>query len=342
MYDNALPPNAAKNPLNESQINGPMPYSKWWPLVGGALSGVLLRVLFMLGENFEVMGASFIFLAPILVGVVTVYLAERQQRRSIAYYFAVPCFANMLFVLGTLIIMIEGMICAILIVPLFSILGGIGGLVMGAICRYTNWPKASVYSIALLPLLLTQFEHKLPLPIKLNSVERSIYIDASAEDVWDAVMSARDIKAEQIQHAWMYRIGVPTPESGVVKQTEKGMVREIKMGKNIHFEQVMTEWKPNHYAKMHYYFAEDSVPAGALDDHVKIGGKYFDLKGTSYRLTPTGKGTTLSISVDYRVSTQFNWYAEPIAKHLTANFEEVILDFYKQRSESLSSKQNEG
>jgi uncharacterized protein YndB with AHSA1/START domain len=342
MHDNALPPNVAKNPLNESQVNGPMPYSKWWPLIGGALSGVLLRILFMMGGNFEVMGASFIFLAPILVGVVTVYLAERQQRRSIAYYFAVPCFANMLFVLGTLIIMIEGMICAILIVPLFSILGGIGGLVMGAICRYTNWPSASVYSIALLPLLLTQFEHKLPLPIELNSVERSIYIDAPAEDVWDAVMNARDIKAEEIQDAWMYRIGVPTPESGVARQTEKGIVREIKMGKNIHFEQVMTEWNPMQFAKMHYYFAEDSVPAGALDDHVKIGGKYFDLKGTSYRLTPTGKGTTLSITIDYRVSTQFNWYAEPIAEYLTTNFEEVILDFYKQRSESPLAEKNKG
>jgi hypothetical protein len=340
MSDNASTPIGPKKPLNESQINGTLPYSKWWPLVGGAISGVILRVLFMLGGGFEVMGASFIFLAPIVVGAVTVYLAERQQRRSIIYYFAVPCFANMLFVLGTLIIMIEGIICAILIVPLFAIIGGIGGLAMGAICRYTNWPTASVYSIALLPLLLAQFEHKLPLPIELNTVEHSIYINAPTETVWKSVMNASDIKPKEVQNAWMYRIGVPLPESGITKQTSHGIVREIKMGKNIHFEQVIREWQPNHYAKMHYHFSADSIPANALDDHVKIGGKYFDLTGTTYKLTPTGKGTTLTIAIDYRVSTQFNWYAEPIARQLTSNFEEVILGFYKQRSESLVAKQN--
>jgi hypothetical protein len=333
MQDNLPPPIENNNPSDEASLNGSLPFSKWWPLIGGALAGIILRILFSLGGSFEVMGISFIYLAPILVGAVTVYLAERQQRRSILYYFLMPCLANMLFVAGTLIILIEGIICAIVIVPLFTIIGGIGGLIMGAICRLTNWPKPSLYSFAILPFLISSLEHNLPLPIELNSVERSIYIDAPASTVWHSVMNARDIKPEEIQHAWMYRIGVPLPESGIAKQTEKGIVREIKMGKNIHFEQVMTDWKPHQFARMQYYFSADSVPPRALDDHVKIGGKYFDLKDTTYKLTPTGKGTTLTIAITYRVSTQFNWYAEPVAKNLTANFEEVILNFYKQRSE---------
>ena len=37
----------------------------------------------------------------------------------------------------------------------------------------------------------------------------------------------------------------------------------------------------------------------------------------------------------YRVSTQFNWYVDPIARVLIGNFEEVIQDFYRQRSEVL-------
>lgn len=287
------------------------------------------------GNNaFAAMSASFIYLAPVLVGAVTVYVAEKQQRRSWGYYFVFPCLANVLFICGTLLIMVEGLICAILIVPLFSFVGGVSGLIMGAICRLTKWPSHTLYSIAALPLLLGSLEHKLPLPVRLNTVEKSIYIAAPADKVWQQIMSARNIQPEEVQQAWMYRIGVPLPESGIAKTTPQGIVREIKMGKNIHFQQVMSEWQPNQYAKMHYSFAPDSIPANALDDHVKIGGHYFDLKTTEYKLEPTGSGTTLTISMEYRVSTQFNWYADPIAENLIANFEEVILDFYKHRSES--------
>lgn len=313
-----------------------LPFSFWWPLLCGVLAGIGLRLIFM-GDGkdaFAAMSASFIYLAPVLVGAVTVYVAERQKRRSWMYYFVFPCLANILFICGTLLIMVEGIICAILIVPLFSFFGGVSGLVMGAICRLTNWPKHTLYSVAALPLLLGSLEHKLPLPVQLNTVEKSIYIAAPADTVWQQIMSARDIKPEEVRQAWMYRIGVPVPESGIAKTTPQGIVREIKMGKNIRFQQVMTEWQPNRYAKMHYFFAPDSIPAKALDDHVKIGGHYFDLKTTEYKLEPRGNGTLLTISMEYRVSTQFNWYADPIAENLIANFEEVILGFYKQRSES--------
>ena len=328
---NDLPPDPTMPILRDK-----LPFSFWWPLLCGVLAGIGLRLVFMGDGNgaYAAMSASFIYLAPVLVGAVTVYVAEKQKRRSWGYYFVFPCLANILFICGTLLIMVEGLICAILIVPLFSFIGGMSGVIMGAICRLTKWPSHTVYSIAVLPLLLGGLEHKLPLPIKLNTVEHSIYIAAPADKVWQQIMSARDIKPEEVGQAWMYRIGVPLPESGIAKSTPLGIVREIKMGKNIHFRQVMSEWQPNRYAKMHYAFAPDSIPVNALDDHVKIGGHYFDLKTTEYRLEPAGNGTTLTISMEYRVSTQFNWYAAPIAENLIANFEEVILDFYKHRSES--------
>jgi hypothetical protein len=75
-----------------------------------------------------------------------------------------------------------------------------------------------------------------------------------------------------------------------------------------------------------------------LDDHVRIGGHYFDLVDTSYELVPRGAGTELSIRMRYRVSTQFNWYAEPIARWLVGNFEETILAFYKRRGEGASGR----
>ena len=105
------------------------------------------------------------------------------------------------------------------------------------------------------------------------------------------------------------------------------------MGKSIHFDQVATDWHENRYVRWIYRFEKDSFPPNALDDHVTIGGHYFDLLDTAYTLTPAGPQTTeLRITMHYRVSTQFNWYADGVARFLIGNFEEVILDFYRRRA----------
>jgi hypothetical protein len=144
----------------------------------------------------------------------------------------------------------------------------------------------------------------------------------------------RDIRPEEVDRAWIYRIGVPVPKAGITQATPAGLVRKISMGKNIHFDQVVTEWQENNYVRWIYRFEEDSFPPYALDEHVVLGGHYFDVRDTSYTLTPHGQSTELKIRMQYRVSTQFNWYADPIARFLFGNFEEVILDFYRRRSEA--------
>lgn len=314
----------------------PMPYRGWWPFVGGVALGLLLRLVFngTPGGPFGTMMVSFLLLAPLAVGVVTVYLAERRRRHSVQFYIGAPILANLLFVAGTLLVNIEGIICAILIVPLFSVVGAIGGLIMGGLCRWTNWPKHSMYSFVALPLLMGAVEHRLPLPDRVATVERTVHIAAPADEVWRQIHLADAIRPEEVDTAWMYRIGVPTPRAGVTVRTARGLVRKITMGKGIHFDQRITDWQPERYVRFEYDFAPDSFPPRALDDHVKIGGHYFDLVDTSYALEPRGTGTQLTVRMRYRVSTQFNWYAEPLARWLVGDFEETILGFYKRRSEA--------
>ena len=279
------------------------------------------------------MNNSFILLAPFAVGAITVYVAETRIRRSWSYYLWAPALANLIFVGCTLAILIEGIICAIIIAPLFAIVGAVGGLVMGIICRLTNWPKHAVLSVGVLPLFLGVFP---PIESDLNRVSveaRTILIQAPVDSVWQQLHNTRDIKPEEVRHAWMYRIGVPLPIAGVTQTTPTGLVRKITMGKSIHFDQISTEWAENRYVKWQYRFDKDSFPPRALDDHVKIGGHYFDLLDTEYILVPKGEQTTaLTIRMHYRVSTEFDWYADAVAKFLIGNFEEVILGFYRQRS----------
>ncbi len=175
------------------------------------------------------------------------------------------------------------------------------------------------------------------LPEHIDVVERAVTIDATPDRVWQQIHNVRDIRPDEVSNAWIYRIGVPLPQAGVTQATAEGLVRKITMGKNIHFDQVVTGWEENRFVRWVYRVDEDSFPPYALDDHVVLGGHYFDVQDTSYTLTRRGDATELTIRIQYRVSTQFNWYAAPIAAYLFGNFEEVILDFYRQRSEAAAT-----
>jgi hypothetical protein len=321
---------------SKSSAGRKWPFSYGWPLVAGALTGVALRLVFRgrPGGMFEAMSAGFIYFAPVIVGAVTVFVAQKKQRRSWAYYFWAPFLANFLFVIGTMVVMIEGLICAVIIAPLFAVLGGIGGLLMGAVCRLTKWPKQTLYGVAILPFIVASVEDGIPLPENIAEVERSVVINASPERIWHQILNAEDIRLEEVKRAWLYRIGVPVPIAGRTRETAEGLVRRVEMARGIHFDEVFTDRQEHRYLRWTYRFDEDSFPRYALDEHVVIGGHYFDMKDTSYTLIPRGAATELTVRMRYRVSTRFNWYADPVARFLMGNLEESNLEYYRNRSES--------
>lgn len=313
-----------------------LPYRGWWPLAGGVTVGLALRLIFSgkAGDAYAPMMQSFIYASPVLIAVVTVYIAERQARRSWSYYFFMPALANILFVLGTLAILIEGWICAILIVPLFAVAGGLAGLAMGAVCRATRWPRQTIVGcVAVLPLITGGLEQRLALPHRVRVAEREILVAAPSAAVWRELVDVHQIRPDEIGDAWLYRIGVPMPIEGASDTRDGKHLRHISMGKGIRFDQVATEWRENESVSWRYRFSDDSFPAGALDDHVRIGGHYFDLGETQYSLLASGDGTRLRVRMHYRVSTGFNWYAGPLADLLVGNFEETVLRFYARRAE---------
>jgi hypothetical protein len=182
--------------------------------------------------------------------------------------------------------------------------------------------------------LLGGFEQRLPLPQTVLQEERVLVVAAPAAAVWNQLMSARDIQPEEMNQAWMYRIGVPLPRSAITENQAGALIRHITMGKAIRFDQVATDWVPNRRVLWTYRFTKDSFPPQALDDHVRIGGTYFDVLDTEYALRDFPGGTKIHVSMHYRVSTNFNWYVRPIAAFLVGNFEQAALNFYAKRAVS--------
>jgi hypothetical protein len=309
---------------------------RWvWPTVVGAVIGIGMRLVFLgiPGAPYNAMMASFALLAPVVIGAVTVVAAERTARRSWGFYFWGAASANALCAVVTFVVTIEGLVCIILAVPLFVVLGGISGLITGLVCRLTERPRRGAYGIVLLPLVLGGFEQRLPLPQTELREERGLFVAAPAAVVWQQLMSVRDIRPEEMNRAWMYRIGVPLPQSAVTEPQSGALIRHITMGKSIHFDQVATDWIPNQRVLWTYRFTKDSFPPQALDDHVRIGGTYFDMIDTEYSVREVRGGSELRVSMRYRISTNFNWYVRPIAAFLVGDFETTALHFYAHRAE---------
>jgi len=186
------------------------------PLACGALVGIAMRLLYSgkPGYPYHAMVRSFFLLVPLVVGAVAVYVAERARHRGWRNDFWIGASANALFVLGCLLITIEGLICAVLAVPLFFLLGGLAGLAMGAVCRWTRWPRQAMYGFAALPLLFGGVEQYLPVPRAVDSIERSCVVSASREAIWRQLTVAENIRPSEIGSAWMYRIGSPPSHIG--------------------------------------------------------------------------------------------------------------------------------
>jgi len=315
-----------------------LPLLKRYPIIAGALTGILLRLIFSGrgGSAWSPMVGAFIFGAPVLIGMTTIYLAERKERRNWAYYFFAPTIATGLFVAGTLLILIEGWICAVVILPMFAVLGGFGGLLMGCVCRLMQWPRQTLYCAGALPIVLAFLGPLIPSPESSGAVERSLVIRASPAVVWQSLHDVRDIAPVEMRGALALRIGVPPPISGITKATARGMVRRSNWGKRVYFDELVRDWQPQRYVRWTYRFYDDSFPRRALDDHVVIGGHYFDLIDTSFTLEPMADGATtrLTTRVRYRIATQFNFYADWAAQILLGNLSDAGLNLYRVRSEA--------
>lgn len=336
MNDHYAPPKSASHEPPEPRAGGSLPFSGWYAIGGGVVAGVLMRLAFSgrSGGPFGAMLASFIFGAPLLVAAMTVWLAERIAPRTWAYYFFAPMLSVTLFVVGTLMLYIEGWVCAVLILPLFAVIGGVAGLIVGALCRLTGLPSRHVIGcVVLLPLLGGSFEHLIPSAQREHAETREVFIAAPAGAVWRSIVDVRDIRAAEVDGAWMYRIGVPLPLE-VRGETRGGEhLRHVVMNRGVRFDQVATTWAEPRQVVWQYRFATDSFPAGSLDDHVRIGGEYFDVSTCTFTLTPVAGGTRLSLSTRYRVSTHFNWYAGWIGDVIVGDFVETSLGLYARRAE---------
>lgn len=300
----------------------------------GVAYGVVSRLWFEGGRlaGYGAMTFAFVVLVPMTVGYLAVAFApgEAWRMRKAVLLPAVTAVACLAFVLAS---GLEGTICVILIAPVFLLFASAGGLMAEAMRRQSRRMYASgIATMLLLPYAAAPLEGRLPLPDARRIVVARVVIHADAATVWGNIVRPTGIRPEENQTRLAHRIGFPHPVSATLSTEGLGGSRYAIFERGVMLRETVTEWVPGR--RMAFTIDPANIPAKALDEHVTVGGPFFDVIDGSYEIVPLDAGRVeLRLTTTHRLSTHFNLYAGFWTDLLMRQIQENLLHVVRTRSE---------
>jgi hypothetical protein len=306
----------------------------------GVVYGLLARLVFGLKvfENeFGVMSASFIFLVPFGLGIATVMVGERQGRWRWWKWIVVPWVAALVALGSALALAWEGIICIFLWIPLFLILSSLGGLVGALVGFYMRRSGRMLVlaSFLMLPFVVAPLEHRIPLPDDRRVVRTQIEIAADPEVVWRNIARVPAIRPEEHRPSVFHTLGFPRPVEATLSQEGIGGVRHASFEGGVVFIETVTDWEPERRLAFTIAADPESIPQTTLDEHVTVGGPFFDVLSGEYDIEPVAPGrVVLHLASTHRLSTHFNLYSGIWTDLVMRDVQEYILGIIKRRCET--------
>jgi hypothetical protein len=310
----------------------------------GVAYGIAMRLAMdgRLGA-FELMSFSFLVLVPMAIGAIVVYFDAATTNRPTARAVFLPWIAIAAFLLTTLMLLLEGSICVVMVLPGFLLLSSGGGLIGKWLkgSRRSGGPALS--AIALLPFLGSPLESGFAPAWEVHTIARSVTIDAAPEVVWSNITSVPWIAREEMSWGINDLLGLPRPLEARMGEESGRAVRLTRWERGISFREDVIASSPGRKIEWKFDFPPGSIPSGSLDEHVEMGGSHFKLDEGGYRLEslPTG-GTELTLWTTYRISMRPLFYSRWWAYLVLGDFHSKLLGLMKSRSEALVGQQLAG
>jgi hypothetical protein len=315
-------------------------WKPWWlSVAAGALIGCSYRLV--LNWKFADLGVllvtvGFLVIVPICMGYVTVDHFLRRVAREVRWFhwFFLPWLSVFIAIAVAVVMLWEGGICVIFALPIMLVSATLGGL-LGRLMfrRWNNSASGRVTAIAA-PLLVILIESYIPSPLEIRTVKTDILIHAPTSVVWDNIKSVRTINASELPHSWVTRIGFPKPVSATLSHDGIGGVRNASFTGGLVFTETVSQWIPQSDLQFSIRANTNAIPASTLDEHVTIGGAFFDVLQGEYVLERRPDGTLLHLTSQERLSTHLNPYAGIWTDAVMRSIQSQILEVIRRRSES--------
>ena len=283
---------------------------------------------------------SFLLVLPAGICAFVAYVSDPWGERSAKSYRLIPVWILLAVVLLSLVVLREGVVCVLILSPLWLISGLIGADLTWRLRRRRHYDGegGTTYCAAalLLPLLSMQIEPYVPLPQADVTVTRSIVVDASPARIWPLLRGIPDVRAgEGRWNVTQNVIGVPRPLGARLVGEGIGATRLANWGRDVRFREEIVEWQPG--ARIGWRFAFDHIEGWRFTDrHLMPDSPYFRVTTGGYRMEPLTSGRTrLTIETRYWIKTPVNTYSRLWGELFLGDLENNLLALVKQRGEAL-------
>ncbi|WP_202111186.1 SRPBCC family protein [Sphingobacteruim zhuxiongii] len=304
-------------------------------LVMPLVYALLMRLLFDLSNFsslFVLMSISFLFLVPFVMGALTIYFSPIEQTRKNAYTLLAPYIPLTLFAIMTMILKLEGWACWMMAFPIFMIFSSIGGLVGKSFQKKHDTILVSL--LVLLPLFSAPIESWIGSHKQTFKAYNYIDIEAPADKIWSLVTRVSKIKEEE-DTGWLNKaLGFPRPVEAELNYEGVGAYRKAIFTNGLVFHETVTHYA--HQKSMSFSIKANpyEIPSTTLDEHVVVGGNFFDVLNGTYELEKLADDKyRLHLYSHFTLDTTFNFYAGIWARWIMQDIQRNILKVEKRRAE---------
>jgi hypothetical protein len=316
--------------------------SLWLGLAVGVLYGVAARFLFThqtFKEWFLLMNIGFIFVMPLTLGVLTVYFGTARQKRGWAYWIFMPWLTCVILLAAAFLIGWEGSICILMALPIFLLMSSLGGVITGLLTRRKTAEQNS-YSLVILfvflPFVTSAIENQFGLPESIRTVDTQITINASPQTVWENIARVKPIRPDEQRFSMFHLLGFPRPVEATLSHEGLGGVRHATFEGGVLFVETIDKWEREQELSFGIKADSATIPPTTLDEHVTVGGPYFDMLEGTYKIERlSDKQVVLHLSSKHRLSTRFNSYGGQWTDYIMRDIQENILGVIKRRCETV-------
>jgi hypothetical protein len=284
---------------------------------------------------YSVMSVTFICLLPFGVGALTIFLSNARFVQSRIYRFFMPWVPIMVFFYLTFIFNVEGWACWIMILPIFLLASSVGGFIAGHFKLKQKRKEKSYLSImVLLPLFISPIEQTIGKIPGQYQAYTFIDIHGSKEKIWSNVTSVREINETQDKGWFTKNMGFPRPIKAELNYEGVGASRKAIFDKGLVFNETVVSYE--HQKEMTFSIKANpfDIPSTTMDEHIVVGGKYFDVLNGTYQLEKLSDTTyRLHLFSHFKLTTTFNFYASWWAGRIMKDIQSNILQIVKERSE---------
>lgn len=299
--------------------------------------GLVCRLLFVaqpLSGWLQIVSMAFVYTMPFSLGALVCFLGYKFDQPSGFWALGAPPLTMGVLLIGSLVFGFEAAICVLVVSPIVMACTVFGGWMMSLLLKRISKGYLQVTFVLLLPYAVSPIEQMWHAPHETRVMRNVVTIHATPDTIWNQIYQVPPIQKEELPSQWIYFIGFPRPIAATIDKQGIGGRRHATFERDVSFFEVVTHWEPLKKLSFTIKADPDFIPHTAFDEHIIVGGRFYDVLDGTYDIEPHADGScTLHLSSTHRLSTRFNWYAGWWSEWVMDQIQGSILEVIRKRCE---------